>query len=75
MINIDKALLKFKTEDPEKCDYITLMTRRAYSNLPRQKDGKCGGYRNKYYSDRVSYVCRNCINFDGSLGGMANGSL
>lgn len=75
MINIDKVLLKFKTEDPEKCDYITLMTRGSYSNLPHQKDGKCGGYRNKYYRDRISAICRNCVNFDETLGGQNDGRL
>lgn len=74
MINGDKWQLKFNTVTPDKCDYIALMSA-TYSKPPHQADGKCGGYRNKYYRDRISVVCRNCVNFDETLGGQNDGRL
>lgn len=74
MINSDRHPLKYKTNDPDKCDYITLMSS-TYSKPPHQADGKCGGYRNNYKRDLISVVCRNCINFDETLGGQNDGSL
>lgn len=74
MINNDMHIFKYKTDDMKQCDYITLMST-VYCKPPKQENGKCAGYRNKYRSELVSHVCEHCINFDNSLGGQEYGSM
>lgn len=50
-LNYDKANM-------ETCEYIEAM-RKVYFPPPKQSNGKCDGFKNKY-NGNVSNVCRDC---------------
>lgn len=53
--------MKYKTDDINKCEYMDIM-QKAYFDKPKQSNGKCVGYRNKY-NGRISKECEKCRNW------------
>ena len=49
---------KYNTSIMEKCEYINHM-KNSYVKEPKQKDGKCAGFKNLYVNT-YSTVCQNC---------------
>lgn len=50
--------MKYDTSNMEKCEYIEAM-QKVYSKRPKQENGRCYGFRNKY-SGVLSSYCQKC---------------
>lgn len=55
-------MLNYKTDNMEKCEYMELMLK-TFFQRPKQENGKCEGYRNRYTRE-PSTVCKRCNHFN-----------